>query len=148
MGVSKQQAGQKIVEDNNEHDAINDRLGHGAPNAARTADGLQSLMAGDDGNDEREDEALEQAVGHVAKPDDLPQVVEKGKEGDGDLVIEGGDQSAAAPADENGKDHQQGQGHGDGDQPGQHQVIDRVDVHGAKRVDFLIDAHGADLRRH
>ena len=51
-------AGEEIIQDDDQHDAVDHGLGDRAANAARAADGLQSLMAGNHADDQRENESF------------------------------------------------------------------------------------------
>src|SRR5437867_5364576 len=105
-------------------------------------------MTGDESHGDGEDKAFKYTVGHVFDLDDVLEAGEEGGEGDGDAGIGHADKSAAQPADEDGENDQHGQADRDGNHTRQHQVMDRVDVHGAQGVNLLIDAHGADLGGH
>src|SRR5207249_5080355 len=108
-------------------------------NAARTANGLQPLVTGDGADHHRKDKAFEQAVDDFAQVHGVAKIIEKRGEAEANFVVKDGDQSAAHPPDLDGENHQDRQGAANGDQPGQHQVVYRVDVHRAQGVDFLID---------
>src|ERR1051326_2340255 len=98
-------------------------------------------MTRDDANYHRENEALEHAIGHIFNLDHVAQIVEKGNERDVNAFVRKGDERAAQPADENGKNDQQWQSDRNRHQPRQHQVMDGIYVHCPQRVDFLIDLH-------
>ena len=105
-------------------------------------------MAGDHSDDDGENEALEQHVDHFAEVHEVPKVAEISGKADADLVIVNGHQRSAHPSDHDGKNYQNWQGATDGHQSRKNQVMDRVDIHRAEGVDFLVNAHGPDLGGH
>ena len=96
-----------------------------------------------------EDEALEHAVGHVFEIHRVPQSRQRTPETRWRWRrLAAATKPPPSQPTRMAKITSMGKRDRDGDQAGQHQVMDRVDVHRAQRVDFLVDAHRADLRRH
>src|SRR6266536_990577 len=143
-----QEARHEIVQDQDQHDGVDHRLGHGAADAPWTADGLEALMTGDHADDDGKNESLEQSVDDFAQVHQVAEIAEISGKADADPIIVNGHQRAPHPTHHDGKNHQDWQGATDRDQPWQHQVMNRIDVHGAEGVDFLIDAHRTDLSGH
>src|SRR5690349_1183533 len=144
----EQEAREEIVQDQDEDDRVDHRLGDGAADAAGAADGDEALVAADHPDDHGEHGAFEEPVQDIADLNHEAEVDEERLEADGDLFVEHGDQAAAEPADQDGEEDEDGEGDGDGDEPGHDQVMDRVDVHRAERVDLLVDAHRPNLGGH
>ena len=122
----KQEAGEEVIEDEDEDDGVDHGLCDGTSDAARSADGHQSLVTADGADDDREDGALEQAVEHVAEFDHKAEVHEEGLEGDADLFVKHGDEPAAEPADENREEDENRKRDGDGDDAREHEVMARL----------------------
>jgi hypothetical protein len=66
----------------------------------------------------------------------------------GDVELQLGRDHAADQCDRGAPEHQQGQGDGQRHHLGKHQAQTARHTHGRQRVDFLGDAHHAQLRRH
>ncbi len=56
----KQKAGEEVIQNQDQHDGVDDRLGHAAADAARAAAGDQALVAGNDADGQGEDKRFEQ----------------------------------------------------------------------------------------
>src|SRR5205823_6529068 len=144
----EQDARQQVIEGDDEDDRVDDGFRDGAANASRAAARNEALMARHNPDDDREDEALEDAVDDVFDLDHLAQIRKESGKRNRDPIVDSADERAAQPADENRENHQERQRHRNRRQTGQYQIMDWADVHRSQRVNFLVNPHRANLRRH
>jgi hypothetical protein len=103
-------------------------------------------MAGDQTNDHGKNETFEEAIEHVSEIHDQLEIDKEGLESDPDFFVTPRRDPRTSRSTRRRAPKRAG--NGDGHKPGQHKVMNRIDVHRAQRVDFLINLHGADFRRH
>src|SRR4051812_19300433 len=104
----EQDPGEDVIENHDQHDGINDRFGDGTADAARTADGDQSLVAGDNADNHGEAKTFEDAVRDVLGHDDTAQIMKERLERNIDVAVGGRHRGAAEPADEDREDDEHG----------------------------------------
>jgi hypothetical protein len=109
---------------------------------------LQSLVTRYNPNHHCKYKTFHKALCQIVPFDGLAQIVEISGERQVDLMIQRTHQSAPDPAYQDGKQYQDGQSNGNGNQTRKHQVMNGIDVHRSQRVDLLVDAHGANFSGH
>ena len=125
------------------HDRGADRVTHGDAHAGGTAAGGVAVVAVDQDDHDREHEHLAEGPEHVARWQELVEVVVVGARtlpvvlGHGQP---GGEVRGEQPDDVERDDRDQA-----GDDPGGHQERHRGDRHHLERVDLLGDPHGTEL---